>query len=158
MNIALKEEHSPRLCRTIRILAKSPSLGPGKVLLAETIWLFHDTGRFPQYARCKTFRDSISVNHGKLGADILVDNRFLFGLGSGESRTLINAVKFHDAFVIPGLEDAEGLFFLRLIRDADKLDIWRILLDFFEGGDYKNASSAGLVLPDTPDYPERVLS
>ena len=158
MNIALKEEHTFLVCKTIRILAERLSLGPGKVLLAETIGLFHDIGRFPQYARYKTFRDSISVNHGKLGADILVDNGFLSGLGSGESRTLTNAVKFHNTFVIPGLENAEDLFFLRLVRDADKLDIWRIFLKFFEDGKSGMTPDIWRGLPDTPGYSEKVLS
>jgi putative nucleotidyltransferase with HDIG domain len=157
-NISLKKEHTSQVCKTIRLLAEKQSLGPGKILLAETIGLFHDIGRFPQYARYKTFRDSISVNHGKLGAEILAEKEFLRGIDAGESRTIINAVKFHNAFVVPHLQDAEDLFFLRLVRDADKLDIWRIFLDFFEGSDDKKASDAGLGLPDTTGYTEEVLS
>jgi putative nucleotidyltransferase with HDIG domain len=157
VNISLKEEHTFLVCKTIRLLAKRLSLGSDKVLLAETIGLFHDIGRFPQYARYKTFRDSISVNHGKLGADILFDEGFLLGIGSGESRTIINAVKFHNAFVAPHMDNPEDFFFLRLVRDADKLDIWRIFLDFFKSKNEKG-SEAGLGLPDTPSYSAGVLS
>ncbi len=84
-NIALKEEHTFLVCKTIRSLAERLSLGPGKVLIAETIGLFHDIGRFPQYARYKTFRDGISVNHGKLGAEILVGEGFLGGIDAGKA-------------------------------------------------------------------------
>jgi len=158
VNISLKEEHTFLVCKTIRLLAEKLSLGPDKVLLAETIGLFHDIGRFPQYARYKTFRDSISVNHGKLGAEILVEKGFLVGIGSGESRTIIDAVKFHNVFVAPHMDNAEDFFFLCLVRDADKLDIWRIFLDFFRGGENAKASEAGLGLPDTPGYSAGVLS
>ena len=41
--------------------------------VAEAIALFHDVGRFPQYARYKTFRDSISTNHAALGASVLFE-------------------------------------------------------------------------------------
>ena len=158
MNIALKEEHTFLVCKTIRSLAERLSLGPGTVLIAEAIGLFHDIGRFPQYARYKTFRDSISVNHGKLGAEILVEKRLLGGIDAGESRTIINAVKFHNAFAAPPTDNAEDFFFLRLIRDADKLDIWRIFLKFFEDGKNGMTPEIGLGLPDTPGYSESVLS
>ncbi len=158
MNIELKEEHTFLVCKTIRSLAERLSLPPDKVLIAETIGLFHDIGRFPQYARYKTFRDSISVNHGKLGAEILIGEGFLGGIDAGESRTIVNAVKFHNAFAAPHMDDAEDLFFLRLIRDADKLDIWRIFLKFFEDGNKGMSADIGFGLPDTPGCSERVLS
>ncbi len=156
-NISLKEEHTFLVCKTIRLLAERLSLSPDKVLLAETIGLFHDIGRFPQYARYKTFRDSISVNHGKLGAQILTDKGLLSGFGQEESRTIINAVKFHNAFIAPRMDNAEDSFFLRLVRDADKLDIWRVFLDFFRSAGSEKASEAGLGLPDTPGYSKEVL-
>lgn len=158
MNITLKEEHTSSVCKTIKLLAERLLLGPDKVLLAETIGLFHDIGRFPQYARYKTFRDSISVNHGKLGADILAEEGFLRDIGPEESRTVISAVRFHNAFIAPRLDHAEDLFFLRLIRDADKLDIWRIFLDYFEADENNRPMGAVLGLPDTPGYSAGVLS
>lgn len=158
MNLTLKEEHTSSVCETIRLLAERLSLGPEKVLLAEAIGLFHDIGRFPQYAHHKTFRDSISVNHGKLGADILIEERFLGGIGREESRTVINAVRFHNAFLEPRMDYSEDLFFLRLIRDADKLDIWRIFLDFFQADENDRPMGAVLGLPDTACYSTEVLS
>jgi hypothetical protein len=127
-------------------------------LLAEATGLFHDIGRFPQYARYKTFRDSISVNHGKLGAEILGEKGFLGGIDAKESGTIVNAVKFHNAFAAPLLDNAEDFFFLRLVRDADKLDIWRIFLKFFKEGKNGNASEIALGLPDTPGYSEKALA
>lgn len=158
VNISLKEEHTSLVRKTIRLLAERLSLAPDKVLLAEAIGLFHDIGRFPQYARYKTFRDSISVNHGKLGAEILADKGFLRGINSGENRTIINAVKFHNVYAAPRLDNAQDFFFLRLVRDADKIDIWRIFLDFFNDGENAKASEAGLGLPDTPGCSAEVLS
>ncbi len=158
MNLTLKEEHTSSVCETIRLLAERLLLGPEKVLLAEAIGLFHDIGRFPQYAHHKTFRDSISVNHGKLGADILIAERFLGGIGPEESRTVINAVRCHNAFLEPLMDYSEDLFFLRLIRDADKLDIWRIFLEFFQADENDRPMGAVLGLPDTAGYSPEVLS
>jgi hypothetical protein len=70
----------------------------------------------------------------------------------------MNSVRFHNAFKVPSLEDQQNFFFLQLIRDADKLDIWRIFSGYHEGPEDKKASAVGLGLPDLPDYSETILS
>jgi hypothetical protein len=47
-NIKLKEDHSRRVCDEILFLAEELGLDENKRLLAETIGLLHDAGRFPQ--------------------------------------------------------------------------------------------------------------
>ena len=102
-------------------------------------------GRFPQYSRYKTFRDSISVNHGKLGAEVLIQEKVLSALPQNEQSIIINAVKFHNAISVPSLEDMEEMLVLKMVRDADKLDVWRVFLDFCETGpDDEKASETGL--------------
>lgn len=157
-NISLKEEHSLLVCRTMRRLAVELALAPDKILLAETIGLFHDIGRFSQYARYRTFRDSLSVNHGVLGAEILAEKDLLRSLSQHEQRAVLNAVRFHNAFAVPDLPDEEDVFSLRLIRDADKLDIWRLFLGFFEGVKKEMTSAVGLGLPETPGYSEEAAA
>ncbi|MDA8241235.1 MAG: HD domain-containing protein [Nitrospiraceae bacterium] len=157
-NITLKEEHSLLVCRIIRLLAGEQGLAPDKILIAETIGLFHDIGRFPQYARYRTFRDSLSVNHGNLGVEILTEKNVLGPLPGQEQRIVLNAVRFHNAFSVPHLPDAEDVFFLRLVRDADKLDIWRIFLGFFESKNNDIASAVGLGLPETPGYSQEAVA
>jgi putative nucleotidyltransferase with HDIG domain len=155
-NILLKEEHTLMVCRTVRRLAEEEELEPEGVLLGETIGLFHDIGRFSQYARYRTFRDALSVNHGTLGAEILAEQGILKVLSPGEQRTVMNAVRFHNAFSLPALPDAEDLCYLRLVRDADKLDIWRIFLGFFEGGKREMTPAVGLDLTDSPGYSKEI--
>jgi hypothetical protein len=127
-------------------------------VLAETIALFHDIGRFPQYAKYKTFRDSISVNHGLLGAQTLREGKILQNLSENEQELIIQAVKFHNAFSIPRKQKNDTLFFLRLIRDADKLDIWRVFIEYYEIPEEERASAVNLELPDMPEYSEGVIS
>ena len=47
---------------------------------------------------------------------------------------------------------------MRLIRDADKLDIWRVFAEYYESAEDDQASAVGLGLPDRPDYSQTVLS
>jgi hypothetical protein len=157
-NIYLKEQHSFNVCKNIVEIAKGLSLSNNQTILAETIALFHDIGRFPQYAKYKTFRDSISVNHGLLGAQTLQEEKVLQNLPEKEQELIIQAVKFHNAFSIPRKQKHDTLLFIKLIRDADKLDIWRVFIDYYESPEVERASAVNLELPDMPEYSEDVLS
>ncbi|MEW5745548.1 MAG: HD domain-containing protein [Nitrospirota bacterium] len=157
-NIALKEQHTLQVCKNIVRIACAQSLDETRTLLAETVGLFHDLGRFPQYAQYKTFRDGVSVNHAELGVKILREERLLDRLPPEERELVLTAVKFHNVFKVPALENAEELLFIRLVRDADKLDIWRVFTEYYEARDEDRASAAGLGLPDVPEYSADVLA
>ena len=157
-NIDLKEQHTYRVCENIREIAEGLALGGERVILAEATALFHDVGRFPQYAKYRTFRDSISVNHGILGAQTLIEEKVLNNLPEEEQEIIVQSVRFHNAFSVPKREGEDKVFFIRLVRDADKLDIWRVFLDYYEGPDESRASAVALGLPDTPEYSEDALS
>jgi putative nucleotidyltransferase with HDIG domain len=157
-NLDLKIRHTFLVCENAVLIAREELLNDNDVLLAETAALFHDVGRFLQYSRHKTFRDSISLNHGRLGADILNENEVLSEIPADEQKLIVNTVRFHNVFEIPPLEDQRKLLFLRLIRDADKLDIWRVFAEYFASPEEEQASAAGLGLPDSPEYSQAVLS
>src|SRR6185369_17630796 len=45
----------------------------------------------------------------------------------------------------------------RLIRDADKLDIWRVFIDYYGLPEEERASAVGLGFPDLPQCSPEVL-
>jgi putative nucleotidyltransferase with HDIG domain len=157
-NIDLKVYHTSLVCENAALIAGSEQLDDDNSLIAETAALFHDVGRFAQYSKYKTFRDSISVNHGRLGAEILREREILAHLPAFEQDLIINTVQFHNTFEVPEFGDRQKVFFLRLIRDADKLDIWRIFAEYYESPEEDRASAVGLGLPDLPEYSKTVLS
>lgn len=157
-NIGLKVRHTFFVCENTVRIARTERLNDNNVITAETAALFHDIGRFLQYSRYKTFRDSISVNHGRLGAEILREKNVLANIPVHEQELVINTVKFHNAFEMPIFDDHQKILFLQLIRDADKLDIWRIFAEYYESPEDEQASAIGLGLPDQPDYSRTVLS
>lgn len=156
-NIALKEEHTSRVCENMAVIAENLSLGRSEALVAETVALFHDVGRFRQYADFRTFRDSISVNHGQLGAEVLRESGILSRLPEKVRDVILRSVTFHNAFSIPDVDD-ETTLYLKMIRDADKLDIWRVFIEYYESPDRGKASAAGLGLPDKPSYTPELLT
>jgi hypothetical protein len=157
-NIALKELHTHRVCENMAVIARSVFQNNTKILLAEAIGLLHDIGRFPQYARYGTFRDGASVNHGKLGAEVIEEEHILSGLPFTEQEVIVDAVRFHNAFAVPDHLDPEKIFFLKMIRDADKLDIWRVFSEYYEKEQAERESAVGLDLPDRPDYSEAIVA
>lgn len=156
-NISLKEEHTFNVCKNMIEITKELYLNDNDIMLAETIALFHDIGRFPQYAKYKTFRDRKSVNHGFLGAETLLQKKILKDLPLDEQESIVKAVRFHNAFSIPKAEKDDIVFFIKLIRDADKLDIWRVFLEYYDLPEKERASAVGLGLQDTAGYSEEVL-
>jgi HD superfamily phosphodiesterase len=125
-NIVLKEVHTHKVCANARLIAQDLSLGGRETLLAEIVALLHDVGRFPQYRKYKTFRDSISENHAVLGAKVLLEQGVLRDFPKREQDIIVRAVTLHNVLTVPEGLDDDTLLFVKLIRDADKLDIWRV--------------------------------
>ena len=127
-NIKHKEEHTLRVCKNIVLIGKSIDLERNELYLAETIALFHDIGRFKQFKTYGTFDDRKSENHAALGVKILKETRLLSCLSECEQNLICNAVEYHNLPKLPDNESPDCLLFSKLIRDADKLDIWNIFV------------------------------
>jgi len=157
-NITLKEEHTRNVCGNIVQIARGLSLDDARITLAEAIALYHDIGRFPQYHKFKTFKDSVSVNHAALGAKVLIENNVLQSIPKHEQDIIMRVVALHNVYSIPVGLDQDELLFLKLVRDADKLDIWRVAIEYYGQPEDGRASAVGLGLPDVPGYSPEVLT
>ena len=125
----------------------------------QTIGMLHDVGRFEQIKRYNTFSDADSVDHAKFGADLLfkdglistflngmvkctgykpgaLENRyssdgvFLYDrLNKSDMEMLELAIRCHNMYRIPqGLNRREQAF-CNVLRDADKVDIFKVNID-----------------------------
>lgn len=154
---AVKEEHTRNVCGNALRIAGSLSLDASGTAIARAIALFHDVGRFPQYQRYGTFRDSVSVNHAALGAKVLLEEGALSGLPERERRIITSAVTLHNVLALPAGLDDEVLFHTKLVRDADKLDIWRVFIEHYRLPPAQRSDVIVLELPDTQGYRAEVL-
>ena len=157
-NIVLKEVHTHKVCANARLITQDLSLGGRETLLAEIVALLHDVGRFPQYRKYKTFRDSISENHAVLGAKVLLEQGVLRDFPKREQDIIVRAVTLHNVLTVPKGLDDDTLLFVKLIRDADKLDIWRVFIELSERDAADWPSAVGLGLPDTPECSPAVIA
>lgn len=147
-NYDLKRQHTCNVCRDALIVAQGMS--PRFLMLAEVAALCHDLGRFPQYRDYGTFKDSDSLNHAHLSAQIMKRHAPLHFLSGAEFSRVDTAVRMHNAFQVPAGLPPETDALLRLLRDADKLDIWRVFIEYFYAPEPERASAAGLGFPDLP--------
>lgn len=159
-NIKLKIEHTSRVCENILLLAKAENLGEKDCRLAEAIALFHDLGRFEQFTKYRTFKDSESENHALLGVKILENTGILSRLPLREKDLILKAVECHNLMEIPGCTEnsREFLFYLRLIRDADKLDILKLVSEAYEKEEEFKNPALELNMPDTPGCSENIVA
>lgn len=139
-----KEKHTARVRGICRALALHLRLSPPETALAELMGLLHDTGRFLQFTRYRTFNDAISVDHAALGLDILQDAAILAPLPEEERALVTFAIYHHNKKEIAPTADARQQFFARLLRDADKLDIYRVLEPLLAPSDGSGVSPAFL--------------
>ena len=156
-NIILKEKHTMQVCKEILNIGKQIELNNDELRLAKVIALFHDIGRFEQYARFKTFADKKSVNHAELGVKILKDNNVLNRLDESMQDLILRTISYHNRASLPEKETDTCLFYTKLIRDADKLDIWRIVTDYYNQKDRKQNVALELELPNTSGISDEVF-
>lgn len=125
--IVLKEKHTWKVTNNCERLAKHLGLNEHDKLLAKMIGLFHDVGRFRQFTIYRTFNDALSENHAKLGLSVIKDLSFMKKLSEDDLATLNFAIGNHNAKEIAPTDNKRFLSFAKLIRDADKIDIYRVL-------------------------------
>ncbi len=128
-SLDLKEEHTARVGAVMDRLTGELHLSENTRLIAAATALFHDLGRFPQYHRYRTFRDSDSENHAKLSIRELTRHRVLHTLEPAERHLIGRAVIYHNRLHLPDHLDPVTLLHSRLLRDADKVDILRVMAD-----------------------------
>jgi hypothetical protein len=150
-NILLKQEHTRQVVTAMELIAAGEGLGENETRLACAIALLHDIGRFPQYRRWRTFRDSESDNHARLSLEVIHSQRLLEQLPDNEKLLIEEAVLFHNLLALPEQILSPSDRYMKLIRDADKLDIWRVFLEYYQLPVEQRASAVGLGFPDLPE-------
>ncbi|MDD5458348.1 MAG: HD domain-containing protein [Phycisphaerae bacterium] len=127
-NIRLKHDHARRVVEEMRYLADSLALDENRRRIAETIALFHDIGRFEQFIRYQTYHDPKSIDHNKLGVKILCEKKIL-DIDIAERQLVEKAIALHGTKQLPTDLSGDEALFCKLIRDADKLDIYQVVIN-----------------------------
>ena len=156
----LKRVHTGFVVQNAEAIADGEGFSAEEREVAVAAALLHDTGRYEQLKRYNTFKDSDSVDHAVFSHDIVKEKGWLDQVkevkvkGEGEQwkDAFLIAVLYHNRRDLPNeIEDPSFTFTSHLhlvslashtVRDADKLDIFRVLEDQVEHTDWKRDSRA----------------
>lgn len=122
----LKVIHTLAVAEVMKQITDALELSEHMAYLAQICAMFHDIGRFEQLRRYDTFLDHKSVNHAELGCQVLVQEKMLEELTVREQEMVLTAIRNHNRLQIEEGLDRETLLLCKLIRDADKCDIFRV--------------------------------
>lgn len=128
--VRLKIVHTYKVVEVAKEIATKLQLSDEDAELAELIGLLHDIGRFEQIRRYGDFRDHLTIDHAKLGADLLEDGLLKEFIDDRQYDAIIlKAIRMHNRYSIDETLDERTLLHAKLIRDADKTDIFRVRVE-----------------------------
>ncbi len=127
--IKLKIAHTLRVVREIRILAEHCNSGFIHPEIAECAALLHDIGRFQQYASFGTYDDRTSIDHAALGTVIIDQFNMLSQYPEAQQNLIRTAIIHHNHAFVPKNLQPDAHTLTHMLRDADKLDIWKLTID-----------------------------
>ena len=154
--LAAKYDHTAEVCEiTDRIIAGETGFSPRDTLIFRLCALFHDISRFEQYDKFKTFWDRHSFDHGDRSADLIVELGLVPELPEEDRICIVDAVRVHNKFAIPEDFPAAHLAAAKMLRDADKLAILRLIIRFLRGD--ISDPTIRRELDDTPGWTPSIL-
>ena len=130
----LKQAHTERVRLHIRTLSDSLDLDACSRARAEAAALVHDLGRFPQYQRYQTFSDTLSFNHAALSAGVVCREGMLRQVSRQDRQMILRAVALHNRPQLPPGLPPELDCLSRMLRDADKMDIFKVMMALYGNG------------------------
>jgi len=157
-SVDFKTKHTLRVYAEITDLGSSLNFNNTQMQVAQTVALLHDAGRFEQYRKYKSYADIHSHDHAQNGVEIIREKGILDGIDTHLKEGILCAVANHNKVKLPVGLPEESLVFAKLIRDADKLDIWHIATGYYENRTGEKNRAIDLGLPDTPDISDDVCS
>lgn len=129
--VQLKIKHTFKVVQNSKKIAERLKLSEEEKNLAQLIALLHDIGRFEQLRIYNTFVDSLSINHAEQGIQVLFEQNKIrdFIETSKYDEIIYKAIINHNRSNIEEGLDSQTLLQTKIIRDSDKIDIYRVITE-----------------------------
>ena len=126
-SINLKIIHTYEVVKKSEYITKQLMLNEEDICLAKIIALLHDIGRFEQIKVFGEFNDK-NIDHADYGVKILFEDGLIrnFVKVPDYDKIIYETIYNHNKFQIKGQLDDRALLHSKIIRDADKLDNFRV--------------------------------
>jgi putative nucleotidyltransferase with HDIG domain len=126
--IDLQYKHTINVAQNAVNIAASIGLDEEGKFLAYLVGILHDIGKFEQIKEYNTIEDNNEVDHANLGSDLLEDGLIRqFVHGNKYDKIIFKVVKDHNKLCIDDNFTDDEKLYCSIIRDADKLDIFKRL-------------------------------
>lgn len=124
----LKVKHTYGVINASEYISKKLLLNDEDVKLAKLIALLHDIGRFEQIKNFDCFIDNELIDHAILGNEILFNNNLIRKFIKDEQydNIISKAILNHNRLSIENDLNDKELLHAKIIRDADKIDNFRV--------------------------------
>ena len=140
--------HTIKVVANILILADSIELSENEKNIAEIVARFHDIGRLwlllPENSEHKI------TDHAEASIEYLKTSPSFHALDEPSQNIVIQVIKNHNKPELPKKEGEATLFFVKLLRDADKLDAWRSTSEYITRKGDKPNMAVELALSEKP--------
>lgn len=125
--IDIKIRHTYGVIDACDYLARSMHLSEEDHQLALLIGLLHDIGRFEQLTRFNSYDDTL-LPHAEAGLDVLFNQGWIRKFIDADiyDDIIYHAIKNHSIYKIDPTLSGQALLHAQIIRDADKLDNFRV--------------------------------
>lgn len=146
--INFKYRHSYKVKELMKELALRFKLSLKEVEVAEVIGLLHDIGRFEQIKKMGRCSDcNTGIDHADEGCVYLFDLGHIKDFYDDEEYYDIikSAIKYHNKYKIDDSIQDKALLFSKMIRDMDKVDIFRVIGEEFNWTYNKDDISDGIL-------------
>lgn len=155
--LVTKKEHTLAVLQNASNILAMETGDKNLVRLGQIAALYHDLGRFDQYLKFHTFKDALSCNHALLSVKIVKDQQRLQDEPAEWRRLVLAAIGLHNRVSLPDKLKPELRLLANCVRDADKLDILRVIAEHLaKPGPYNPTVILGL--PDRTDiYSPRLI-
>ena len=124
--INLKYNHSFAVMDLMGELAFRLNLDKEKIELARVIGLLHDIGRFEQFKEFNSFDDK-NIDHAVVAVNYLFkDGNIRKYIDTDIYDEIIRkAIRYHNVYELPDHLSKDEELFCKMIRDTDKIDIYK---------------------------------
>ncbi|MCT4575272.1 MAG: HD domain-containing protein [Alphaproteobacteria bacterium] len=144
--VDIKYSHPYRVAKLSEEFADYFNMSKEDADMFYVIALLHDVGRFEQIKVFNSFSDKDTMDHGDLSERVISELDFIKNHFSTEDFDIIcKAIKNHNKLTIDNkITDDRTLYFCKMIRDIDKLDIYKVYIeDIYEKGNLDSVEGKG---------------
>jgi hypothetical protein len=140
--------HIKKVVENILILADELELSENEKIVAEIAAQFHDIGRL--WILLPENSANRMIDHAEASIQYLKASGAIDHLDESTQNIVIQAIINHNKPELPKKESEAVLFYIKLLRDADKLDVWRATSEYITRKGSRPNMAVELSLSDKP--------